>query len=70
MYNALWEQLVPYVKKVSSNPSSPYQISDIAAVLTILSLKSSFSHCVKKRAIDLFSFFITHDMIDVRYLFF
>lgn len=69
MHNALWDNLVPYLKKETCNSAGPYQIADIAAILTTLSLKPCFNGVIRNRAVELFTYFITSDTIDIRYNF-
>ncbi|KAK7603223.1 hypothetical protein V9T40_003222 [Parthenolecanium corni] len=70
LYNALWEHLLPYLKKMmcSTSSQSSYQVPDIAALLTTMSVKSCFPHSTRNRAVDLLTFFISHDTIDARLL--
>ncbi|XP_065225939.1 protein MMS22-like [Planococcus citri] len=68
MHGELWEHLIPYLKKECCSSSSPYQVADVAAILTTLSLKPCFASTVRTKAVDFFNYMITCDVIDVRLL--
>lgn len=64
--DALWDYVVPYLKNICLSQSCPYQVSDIAANLTAFHLKLSVTLKQKDRAVDLFTFFITRENMDVK----